>query len=180
MRISWVYNSRFLNQNKSVVLINSKVRRKTIKINIRKLKVFFFIWQSGFEFNKWNKITIITAGTIIYTEQNNLNYYRSWLLRLGKHKDPEGGNNMVPWDASLIATTDQSDHETSPLLARVFARAEPEVSPVPSLWSCSCCSLWIIVSRGLGPSTACSLTTWFRPDKNSKGQSYNYTYDNSS
>lgn len=45
---------------------------------------------------------------------------------------------MVPCDASLTATADLSHHETSPLLARVFTRAEPEMSPVPSLWSCSC------------------------------------------
>lgn len=61
---------------------------------------------------------------------------------------------------------------TLPLLALVFAAPEAKVSVVPNLWSCSCCSLWIIVSRGLDPSTACSLTTWFRPDTNRNGESH--------
>ncbi len=40
----------------------------------------------------------------------------------------------------------------------------------PSLWSCSCCSLWIILSRGLEPSAACWLTTWFSPEWRNKKQ----------
>lgn len=56
-----------------------------------------------------------------------------------------------------------------PLLALVFAPDAPASVP-PILWSCSCCSLWIMVSSGLGPSTACSLTTWFRPDRKWTGK----------